>query len=469
MTYQYFQFIAERDGIGKAIEAAISAEQGSECYRAAQVAEDYFNKRNRTIMEFRKMLNTVSGGKIEDIYSANYKVRTLWYRLGVTQILNYLLGNGVDFDTDIKDELGRKFDTVIYEAAKGAANHGRCFTFWNQDHAEVFQYLNTAQKAGFVPLYDKASGELAAGIRYWYEADEESGGKSYLACTLYEGDGLTDFDTDRNSKELVIVSEKRGYIATTSTNGLGVSSTVYSNPDSFPIKELYFNSEKMPLLVGHRETIDTHDLMLNGFANTVDDTAEIFWVLKSFGGEGGELDLAKVRSHLKRLHMASINTDGEDIEPHTINIPTEAREAVLNRLRKAFFEGFMLADMDSLSAAQKTTQEIQAAFTAQDNFASELEFAIIDHIQDILAVAGMEGEPFFRRNRIQNITEAVQAVAIEAQYLPPDMIPKLLPNLTPEQAAEAAQYMLDMDASRLVNTSAEGGGEGENAPGVGDE
>ena len=92
--------------------------------------------------------------------------------------------------------------------------------------------------------------------------------------------------------------------------------------------------------------------------------------------------------------------------------------------------------MNTLSAAQKTTQEIQAAYQAQDNKCADFEYFIIDFVQKILELAGIDDNPTFNWNRVVNQSEQTQMILSAANYLSDEMIIKKLPFLTPEEAKE---------------------------------
>ncbi len=59
-------------------------------------------------------------------------------------------------------------------------------------------------------------------------------------------------------------------------------------------------------------------------------------------------------------------------------------------------------DVNTLSAAAKTTQEIQAAYQSMDNKCADFEYAVLDFVKNILDLAGTEeneeqGEEYFRK------------------------------------------------------------------------
>jgi len=146
--------------------------------------------------------------------------------------------------------------------------------------------------------------------------------------------------------------------------------------------------------------------------------------------------------------------DGDDVsaEAHTLDIPYQARQVMLETLRSDIYEDFQALDVKTLSAAAKTTQEIQAAYQSQDNKCADFEFMLIDFVQKVLALAGIDDEPTFRWNRVVNQLEQTQMILSAASYLDDATIIKHLPFLTPEEAENVitAREGMEMDQFNAI-------------------
>ena len=95
---------------------------------------------------------------------------------------------------------------------------------------------------------------------------------------------------------------------------------------------------------------------------------------------------------------------------------------------------FQALDVSTLSAAAKTTQEIQAAYQAQDNKCADFEYYILDFVQQILELAGIDDNPTLTWNRVVNQSEQTTMVLQAANYLTDECVIQHLPFLTPEEA-----------------------------------
>ena len=100
-----------------------------------------------------------------------------------------------------------------------------------------------------------------------------------------------------------------------------------------------------------------------------------------------------------------------------------------------------MLDVKTLTASAKTTQEIQAAYQAQDNKCSELEYFLYDFLDGIFALAGIDDEVTFTYNKIINMTEQTNMVLNAANYLSDEMVIKHLPFLTPEEIEEEIEKL----------------------------
>lgn len=391
---------------------AIREHERSNEYKNAVIAKDYAEGRNATIMQYQKILYTLTGQAVPDNYSANHKCASGFFKRFVTQEASYLLGNGVQFSEDsTKEKLGANFDNVLYKLGKSALIQAVAFGFYNKDHIEVFDYTE------FVPLWNEETGGLEAGIRYW-QLDKNKP----LRATLYEIDGYTDF-IKRKDEDISVLHEKRNYneiVAISEADGEEIIDG--ENYSGFPIVPLWANSEKQSELVGRREQIDCYDLIKSGFANDLDDASMIYWTLQNAGGMD-DIDLVKFVERMKTVKAAVVgDEDGARAEAHTIDIPYRARERALNRLEKDLYKDFMALDVEIISAGNITATQIEAAYEPLNQKTDEFEMCVIDFINGIFALAGIDDKPTFTRSQISNRSEKLQNLLQSAEYIDSDTI-----------------------------------------------
>lgn len=456
---------------------AIERHMASELYRTARDATLYYRQRNPTIAAFTKVLYSANGGQVPDFTASRLRIASNFFKRLNTQRCMYSLGEGVTFvepgsgkqRDDVKPKLGERFDDDMKDVGIYALIHGVSFPFWNLDHLEVF----TADE--FAPIWDARSGALMAGVRF-YRIDSTRP----LQVELYEQDGYTLMAAGSAGDSTLHVTEpKRAYKVTyseTPADGLRLAVDA-ENYSRLPIVPVWGSDARQSTLVGLREAIDAYDLVLSGFANDVQDCAEVYWVVNNAGGMT-DADLARLRDRMKLTHVvANANADdGVSIQPHTQEVPTQSREAVLKALREQIYEGFGALDVHAV-AAGATNDHIDAAYQPLDEEAAEFERHMREGIQDILALQGIQATPVFSRKRISNVKEQVEVVAMETQWLDEETILRKLPNVTPDEVqailerrdAEAEERLSALPAAMRANAAAAMNGEPADEGGEGDE
>ena len=438
LTFDDLVRIGEDDiARGEFCEAAVNQFFASREYRDAQIGQAYYSKHNVTIEQYQKMIRTITGRLVPDYWSSNYKLKTLFFRRLVTQQVQYVLGNGLTLEKpEDKEKLGKDFDYKLQTVAKEAMYGGVAFGFWNYDHLEVFGYADSPSQPGFCPLKSEQDASVRAGIRFWFK---QVGTDTVARYTLYEEDGYTEYQRT-GSEEVKVLQAKRGYKIRENRIADGtIVDICEENYGRLPIVPLYANDTHESEIVGVRESIDCYDMIKSGMANVIDDTSEIFWLVQNSGGMD-DVDLAELLQRIRNVHSAVVDSDGGgSVTPQTLNVPTDARQAMLEILRQDIYEDFQSLDVKTLSAAQKTTQEIQAAYQAMDNKCADFEYSVLDFVQNILDIAGIDDNPSFVWNRIVNQKEQTEMILSAADFLTDEMVIKKLPFLTPEEAEEVLQ------------------------------
>lgn len=439
ITFQDFQAATN---IPKFLGSSIAAYMRTEEYKIAKEADEYERQRNTAIINFVRKVYDITGVSAPDYASPNNRISSNFLHRLITQRCAYSLGNGVAFAgqtttrnedqtltvTDpTKDELGAGFDDVLFRVGYLALQHGRSYCFYNDGEYSVFPMTE------FLPFYDENTGAIRAGVRFW----SVDWGKRPITAELFEEDGYTVFRTQAKKYglgALEVLEEKRHYKETVEYSEADgervVGGTDYT---TLPIAVMYANRAKQSALVGMKANIDAYDLVHSGFANDLAECAQIYWIISNAQGMQ-EDDIRKLRDRLLMQHMAVIDEDhGGTVTPHTQEVPYNAREACLDRIKNSIFRDFGALDVESISAAAKTATEINAAYQPMDEEADAFEYQVNDFIQQILRLAGLQDTPIFTRNRIQNQKEQTEMVMLAANQLDQETILRKLPFITVDE------------------------------------
>lgn len=443
MQYTYQDYLEVKDTGSEAqliqfVMNAINSHKRSDEYKNAVLADEYFRHRNRTIVEFQKVLYKVTGEVVPDNYSANYKLSSNYLFQFTVQLNQYLLGNGVSWgDDQTAKRLDKKFDTMLQKAGKEALVGGVSFGFMNYDHLEVFNLRE------FAPLYDEENGALMAGIRFWQISNNKP-----MRAVLYDLDGYIGFIW-RDGVGSIYTPRMPYKIKTRTTAFDGTEIFSGENYPTFPIVP-FFGINKQSELVGRREQIDCYDLIKSGFANTVDEASLIYWTLTGSGGMK-DIDLVKFVERIKTVHAASLG-QGQTAESHAVETPYASREALLKRLRDDLYEDFMAMDYKNVASGSVVTAQIDAAFANLDLKADDYEFNVIDFLHGVLAVLGIEDDPTFTRNKIVNANEQIGTLLQAREYLDDEYLTrKILELLGDGDLADEILKRLDAEDMERIN------------------
>ena len=391
--------------------AAITEHKGTTPYIIALDAEQYYKGLNPRITKYEKIIYDMRGDAHVDKWTPNHKIASNFFNFAITQENQYLLGNGATFTKDdTKAKLGDDFDIRLQDLGKKALVGGVAFGFFNLDHIDTFSLLE------FVPLYDEENGALRAGIRFWQVSPDKP-----MRATLYEEDGYTDYI--RANDKSAMLHEKRPYklkVRTSEADG----EEIYDgeNYPSFPIVPLWGNDKKQSELVGRQGTLDAFDLLNSNLVNNLDEANYIYWVLTNCGGMD-EMDDAKFIEQLKTTHVAHADGDsGATAEAHTIEAPYQASESAIQTIQRRLYEDFMCLDVNSLSAANKTATEIKAAYQPLDSKCDMYEYCVIEFVQKILELAGIDDKVTFTRSKVANKSDEINTLLAAQAYLDDETI-----------------------------------------------
>lgn len=450
----YNDFIALGDNERERCEfilRAISEHVSSEVYRTAVIADEYYHLKNPTIMRLQKMVYDIYGKAVPNIWRPNHKIPSNWYLYFVSQAVGHLLANGVYFEDDkTKAALGKNFDRDMVRLAIEAHNGGVAYALWNYDRMVPLTVRE------FKALPDMFTGALGAGIRFW-----QLDGEHPMMVTLYEPDGVTEYirDKDDDGDVLKVRVPKQGYKRDIKRYRTGVVEIDDGgNYGALPIVPLH-----MPLrqseIVGNRNVIDAYDLIASGLINNTDEANFIYWVLTNCDGMSDEDDNRFIARMVKN-HIAHANgDDGAKVEAHTVETPVDAHKFSLEELRGLLFTNFRGVDVQKISAGNTTATEIRAAYEPLNTKTDMFEGEVTACIEGLLALAGLDDVPTYKRSQIVNEAEVTEMVLAAAAYLDDETVLRKLPWISVDEIDEIMQRRIGEDMARFGGQGGTNGGD----------
>ena len=448
LTYQDFLREATTDENKiNFIQKAINQHINSDDYKKAVEAYEYYRQRNTAIMQYQKILYTVTGKPIEDVFSANHKTTSNFFYKIITQMIQYSLGNGLIFENEnVKEKFTGDIDLKIKKIFRYAAIEKIAFGFYNNGNLECFKVTE------FVPLWDEEDGSLKAGIRFWQIDSSKP-----LRATLFELDGYTEYIREKN-QPMRILKDKQKYIKYKQTSEIyGTEIFDGENYPTFPIIPAYCSDKKQSMLEGIKEQIDAYDFIKSGFANDLDDATQIYWLLQNTGGMD-DVDLAKFMQRLKTTKIANIDADeGGALTPYTVQVPYQSREVYLERLEKDIYNDAMALNVSGIQAGNITATQIKAAYEDINLRADAFEEQVLEFMQAVFELADVENEKItFNRSKVANTSEEIQTILSTGELLPMEYkVKKILALLGDIDHTEEVFDMLKAESLAMMNQNVE--------------
>ena len=286
-----------------------------------------------------------------------------------------------------------------------------------------------------------------------------------MHAVLYEESGYTRYTEDSKGERLLHQDgEQQPYKTTTTTTPAGDEIVDGEGYGTLPIVPLWGSSAKQSTLVNLKGYIDNIDLIVNGFCDDLRECAQVYWLISCYGGMNDD-DLRRFMQKLRFSHAANVDNAGDNggsVQPYTQEIPTQARETLLQRLHSSMYEDFGGLDVHCVSA-DSTNDHLEAAYQPLDENARDFEQQITKFVRQVLKIAGLpDAKPQYTHVRISNTKEQVDMALAEATIIGNEMAIELLPNLTQEQKEQAKAALMAESATRETVEDDEEDNEDEN-------
>ena len=438
------------------LQASIASYLDSAEYKKAKLEEEYMAGQNTEILNTVKVIYNMAGLPETDFTASNIKIRDNTIHRLVTDRCSYSLGNGISFPgrhaemikgerayiDPVKDLLGPRIDRALKKTAYWAQGNGTSYLYAHMDQQGKNWEYTLFRKTGFLALYDEETGELRGGVRFW----SLEWGYRPITAVIYTEEGYIRYTTKEGEYSISALRQDgdlHPYIETVARSEAFGEEVIGSEPLSrLPIFPLYSGENRASALDKLKPLIDSTDMVLSGFANDLHDVAQIYWLVSGANGMT-EPDKRQFLDRIILQHMAVVDGENSHVDAHSIEIPYEARERCLTQLRNKMYENYGGFDVHTVQAGA-TNDHIEAAYWPMDEEADDFEYEIIDLVQAILSMMGVdekESVPIFKRNRVSNQKEQTEMVMLAAGQIDRQTILTKLPWITVDEVDDILARM----------------------------
>jgi len=332
-----------------------------------------------------------------DYNKSNEHIPNNYHKKLVDQKRGYMVGKPVTIDVEsddksqmeaIQDVLGRQWQDALIEWVKGACNMGyqNLHPYIGADGS--FKYaIITAVETIYI-TDNSLEAEVINVIRY-YEMDwikpVSKEKVKVLRAEIWDSEKVTYWQAEGDADFVLVapnentdVNENPQYhwymVSDTAKVGMGWGKV--------PFVKLENNTELTTDLLPIKKYVDAVDIVSSGFINDLADIQLAIWVLRGYEGES----LSEFMKNLQTFKAIKLSTDDNaSAEPKTIEIPKEARVAILAWLDKKIYEiGQGVNEADLAGGSGITNVVIKAHYTGLDIKANTLLVKLEKAMYDFL-------------------------------------------------------------------------------------
>jgi len=408
--------------------------QNSHEYRTAIRAQQYYRRRNPNVLARMSYLERTRRRKINVKF---HRLCSGWFRKLIVHANGYLLGNGVSLSDENKTKLGNRFDKILLQMGNNALVDGVCWGYWDVEQGLV-PFRSAEVGKGFIMLQDERTGTPTVGIRYWQLTLNKP-----LYIAVYERDGVTEYIA--RDEKINLYTEKIPYMTRIGTSPAAGSQIIgIENHDVLPIFPLYANELKQSEIVGLDGYIDAYDFIASDMVDSITMVDGLYSIVKNYGGD--DLEQLVQEIHEKKIIYADGDNAGGSFD--AIETPYMSKKEALSFLEQRITIDFMVPS--SMSGRAATATEINLNREPLDFKADLFELQVIDFVENVLHLIGIDEEPKFKRRTTTNDTEITNAVNVMRPDLSLKTALKLYPllpdDLIEENITELALEELGRDA-----------------------
>lgn len=397
-----------------------------------RISDDQNRRRDIAIAREYYYINNpvLRHGVLQDVTDllrkADNRIAHNFHQLITDEEVDYLLSYAPLIDIGSKENnekiieaLGDRFLKISRELDIEACNSGCAWLHYWVDEKEEIAYASVPSDQVLPILADNLQMTVERLIRY-YRITRKEGivKKSYLRVEVW----------DETTCEYFILPGDQDYF----TLGLARDDgTITHKLGRIPFIMYPNNNRNQGNLEKYKGLIDAYDIVMSGYVNDVVDIQQVIYILENYAGT----DLEDFTKDLKRFKAVTVGNDGidgsrGDLRTLSIEIPVEARNSLLEILKKQIYTAGQALSRDITSVGNASGQTLKFFYRDLDLKVGdkEVEFTVgyCELIRAIceykkLNVKGQIGITF-TRNRISNDEETAQICKDSVGVIPTELI-----------------------------------------------
>lgn len=381
--------------------------------RRRQIAIEKRYYENDNIIKDRGILPS----NTDPMRNADNRVSHNFHQLITDEKVAYMFTNPVLFDVQdkntnkkITETLGDDFKSESAYLCTNATNNKVAWLhYWIDSDNGTFQYA-VVETEQCLPKFDDNLKKKLIGFYRYYEIVEENyvgRNKEYVMFEFWDNKHCERY-------------KFKGNLSGTGLTYLPEEYEEFKHElEEVPFIEFKNNRNMISDLKKYKDLIDIYDKVVSGYANDLEDIQQLIYILENYGGE----DLKEFLGDLKRFKTVKTET-GEDgrtsggLKTLQIEIPVEARNSILEIIKKQIYESGQALQQDTESFGNASGVALKFFYRKLELKAglTQIEFEkgfskLIRAIMKFLGIADWKTKPItqtWTRNMISNDLENAQ-------------------------------------------------------------
>lgn len=350
----------------------------------------------------------------DPIRNADNRVSHNFHQLITDEKVAYMFTNPVLFDVQdentnkqITETLGDDFKSESAYLCTNATNNKVAWLhYWIEDNKFQYSAVETEQCR---PVFDGKLKKKLIGFYRYYEIVEEvetGRNKQYVIFEFWDNTHCEKY-------------KFRGNLSGTGFTYLPEEFESFGHDlGEVPFIEFKNNRNMISDLKKYKDLIDIYDKVMSGYANDLEDIQQLIYILENYGGES----LQEFTQNLKRYKAVKAGLDQKgvngDLRTLSIEIPVEARNSILEILKKQIYESGQALQQDTESFGNASGVALKFFYRKLELKAglTQIEFEkgfakLIRAIMKFLNISDWKTKPItqtWTRNMISNDLENAQ-------------------------------------------------------------
>lgn len=290
------------------------------------VGKDYYH--NRTLI---KETGVVPKTKSNVLRNADNRITHNFHQLLVDEKVAYMFTYPILIDVDdneainerVDDTLGQEFVRKMKDLGVEASNTGCGWLHYWANEKNEFRY-EKVESEQIIPIYsDDLERELTEVLRTYKVVEYDD---NLTAIEFIVVEDWTKDTFDRYKFRYTIDGQDESQLKGIKHNFGRVPFIPFAN-----------NSDETSDLIKYKDLVDLYDRVVSGYANDIEDIQEVMWIVTNYDGKSGDF-----LKDVKKYKTIFLEDDGDgargDVKTLSVEIPVEARNSLLELLKKQIYE-----------------------------------------------------------------------------------------------------------------------------------